>query len=494
MNSITDVSFRTSSLQPSEMSKVFNHAAESVSQSQFNFFNKYYGFVTSRAISWAVEACLSEKIINNPNKTLNELALELGYKPASFRRIMRFMISQGLYTIGQNDELKLTELSKALLHDDVREAILRDYAKNWSLFSTLKAHDLVGTIFEDENKFSDDASRNVWNKAMAYKVSKAIFLAVELKLAERLSYKPRSIDELAADISINREGLKNLMTLLAKEGFFVQITADVFGAGPMELFMSEHSQKTLASLVLLESEDRWKGLEEIDYSLRGDETAFKKVHGKDYFDFLQEPKNAQIQSIFDAAMSQISEGEIQGLVSNLKLDPGSVVMDVGGGQGKLLASVLQNNLEIRGILFDLPSVVEVKERLRVSSLGERCLVEGGSFFEKMPSADVYLLKRVIHDWNDVDASRILKRCVDAIRPGGRVILAEMVMPSMGECEGANEKTQFLCMVDAYMMALLGGGERTSLEFEKLFKQVGLELIKRTGTDSYLSIMETKVKI
>jgi SAM-dependent methyltransferase len=158
------------------------------------------------------------------------------------------------------------------------------------------------------------------------------------------------------------------------------------------------------------------------------------------------------------------------------------VVDVGGGHGRMLAAILNRHPAIEGILFDLPAVAD-RSRTIISDLGlsERCRVVGGDFFTFVPSADAYVLRHIIHDWDDKDAIAILQNCRDAMNPGGRVLVVETVIPPLNEpCFG-----KWLDL----MMLIVGGRERTEEQYRRLFRQAGLTLSRIVPTAHEVSIVE-----
>jgi hypothetical protein len=161
------------------------------------------------------------------------------------------------------------------------------------------------------------------------------------------------------------------------------------------------------------------------------------------------------------------------------------LVDVAGGHGLLLASILKANPDMRGILFEIPHVLEGAQRLLAEhGVKSRCEVAGGDFFAAVPpGGDAYILKHIIHDWDDERAIRILRKCHGAMRPGGKILLAEVVL-------GSGAGSNFAALLDLEMLVMTQGGrERTQEEFQKLYQAAGFKLTGIVGTDTHISIVE-----
>ena len=195
----------------------------------------------------------------------------------------------------------------------------------------------------------------------------------------------------------------------------------------------------------------------------------------------QAPEEA---AIFDAAMTALSAAAATAVVRSYDFSGISLLADVGGGQGELLAAILVANPRLRGILFDLPYVVAgAPPVLEQAGVADRCEVVGGSFFEAVPAgADAYLLKTVIHDWDDAEAIAILRTCRAAMADGGRVLLVERLVRPANEPDPVK-------FADLMMLVMLGGRERTADDFRRLYAEAGVRLVHIIPTGSAYSIIE-----
>jgi hypothetical protein len=188
-------------------------------------------------------------------------------------------------------------------------------------------------------------------------------------------------------------------------------------------------------------------------------------------------------SIYDAAMTVVHGGETEPMLDAYDFSVFRTVADIGGGNGLTLAAILQRHPGIRGILFDLPAVADrARSTILGSGVSERIRVEGGDFFSSVPpGADAYVLRHIVHDWEDREAIAILRRCREAMRPDGKILVVEMVIPPGNE-------PSFGKWLDL-MMLLVGGRERTKEEYGRLFSAAGLKMNRIIPTASEVSIVE-----
>lgn len=186
--------------------------------------------------------------------------------------------------------------------------------------------------------------------------------------------------------------------------------------------------------------------------------------------------------MFQRAMISLSQGSNEAVAEAYDFGPFTKLVDVGGGHGQLLASILSRNPHLSGLLFDLPSGIDAARECTGGDLSRTCYV-AGNFFDFVPAgADVYVLKKVIHDWNDERAAMILRNCRDAMKPNGRVLVAESIIP-------AGNDPHTIKLVDANMLVVTGGSERTISQYEDLFTTAGLRLERAIPTAQPISILE-----
>jgi hypothetical protein len=218
------------------------------------------------------------------------------------------------------------------------------------------------------------------------------------------------------------------------------------------------------------------------HSVKTGEPAFPEVYGTTAWEY--RATHPEESEIFDAAMTGLSLAEAEAVVRSYDFSGTGALVDVGGGKGTLLAAILAANPALRGILFDQPHVVaDAKDLLERAGVADRCEVVAGSFFEAVPEgADAYLLKSIIHDWDDAAAIEILCKCRAAMADTARLLLVERGIRPANESDPAK-------FIDLMMLVMLGGRERTAEEYERLYTEAGFKLTNIIHTGSLLDIIE-----
>jgi hypothetical protein len=226
----------------------------------------------------------------------------------------------------------------------------------------------------------------------------------------------------------------------------------------------------------------WEDWGELLYAVRTGNVAAEKLRGMPFFDYLE--TDPDLAEAFNRAMTGVSEMAIENLMAAYDFSDSKVIVDVGGGHGALLAAVLRQARDARGVLFDLPSVIaNAGPVLDAAGVTTRCTVIGGSFFESVPDGgDAYLLKTVVHDWDEDSALRILRNVRSVIAPVGKLLLIEMVLP-----EGTPWHLGML--LDLEMLVSVGGRERTASEYADLLLRAGFRQTRVIPTAGPVSIIE-----
>jgi len=226
----------------------------------------------------------------------------------------------------------------------------------------------------------------------------------------------------------------------------------------------------------------WAAWAHLSHSIRTGENAFRHAHGVSNFEYRS--KLPEEEAIFDRAMAANSAGLADAIVAAFDFSQCRLVVDVGGGQGAVLAAVLAAHAELRGILFDQPHVVaRAQPVLQAAGVASRCETVGGDFFKEVPSGgNTYLLKTVLHDWDDAASALILRQCRQAIDPKGKLLIIERVIAPPNEAPEAK-------FSDLNMLVEPGGEERTYGEFELLLASTGFQLARIRETGTRMSVIE-----
>jgi hypothetical protein len=301
---------------------------------------------------------------------------------------------------------------------------------------------------------SASAEEVVWNLLRGPLTARALAVVAELDVAGALAQGPRPVAEVAAETGADADALHRFLRALASDGVFVETEPGVFANTPAsELLFSRSGWNAFAQLF---GGVFYRGVAELDAS---GEASFPPALGMDFWSWLAE--KPEQRALFDRAMEQGKERRVE------RFDPiawsgNETVVDVGGGNGTLLAALLDRHDGLRGIVFDLPETVRDE-----AALGERIEFVAGDFFERVPEGDVYVLSTILHDWDDDHATRILRTIDASARPGARLLILDSVVPPGNEPNG----TKWL---DLLMLALARGKERGERQWRELLAAGGFE--------------------
>jgi hypothetical protein len=317
-------------------------------------------------------------------------------------------------------------------------------------------------------------------------VSQLLFVVAKLGVADTLVRGPLKVETIAARVGAHAPSLRRILRALASRGVFAEDAGGRFRLTPLARLLRNNHPGSLRDFILMIVDDyNWQAWGALSEVIKSGASPFEHVHGTSIFAYLRDHPDKE--QLFAAAMASNSSVEVKAVVRAYPFGELSKLVDVGGAHGHLLASILRRHKKLEGVLFDLPEVVATAaERGLVTApaLRGRCETVGGDFFEAVPEgADGYLMKHVLHDWDDARCVRILRNCREAMRRDGRVLVAEnVVRPGNG--------ADTVKLMDVNMMvAAPGGAERTREEFRALFGEAGLRLKRVISTAATISILE-----
>ena len=324
--------------------------------------------------------------------------------------------------------------------------------------------------------------RALFEMATGYWVSQAIYVAAKLGIADLLEKEPRSCGDLARDTGTHPDSLCRLMRALVRLGVFTAEEGNRFGLTPTGQCLQSNTPGSLRAMVLTLGEEHYQAWAYLLHSVYTGKPAFDHVYATTLFQYLA--KNAVAGRTFNEAMANVTALVSLAVALAYPFSSFSTVVDVGGGQGALLRAILAANPKLNGILFDVaPVIEEAKKQMNADGLARRCAAVAGDFFGSLPrGADVYILKNVIHDWDDNRSVTILGNCQRALAPNGRVLVVETVM-------SPHDGHSFDTLMDLNMLVISGGRERGEAEYRTLFDAAGLRLTKILPTVSPLSVIE-----
>jgi hypothetical protein len=312
--------------------------------------------------------------------------------------------------------------------------------------------------------------------------TQAIFVAAQLGIADLLREGPKSSADLAQSVGADARSLYRLLRALASVGIFAQDADRRFALTPMAECLQADVPGSMRAWVLIMGSYGFPPWGELLHSVKTGETAFDHIHGMGFFDYLG--KHPEQGRLFDESMTNFSGPEIDALVSAYDFTGIGTLVDVAGGHGSLLSAILQANPSMRGVLADMPAVIEgARRHFEAAKLADRCTVAPINFFESVPpGGDAYLMKHIIHDWDDGRATTILRNCHRAMAGKGRLLLAETVMVPGNDPE-------FGKWLDLAMLVYAGGCERTEVEYRDLLAAGGFRLTRIVPTQSPVSMIE-----
>ena len=313
-------------------------------------------------------------------------------------------------------------------------------------------------------------------------VSAVVYAAAKLGLADQLATEPKNAAELAGPMRMHAPSLHRLMRTLASLGILTERDAQRFALTPLGESLRTGAPGSARSTLIAFGGTFWHGWEEILYSLETGNTGFDKAHGMPLFEYLrQHPAEA---SHFSEAMVGFHGDEPPAVARAYDFSRFKNVVDVGGATGNLLAAIMSSHAGPRGVLFDRPHVVlDAPALLKARGVEDRVTIEAGDFFETVPTGgDAYLLSHVIHDWNEDRCLTILGHCRKAVKPDGRLLIVEMVLPA-GDTPHPGK------VLDMVMLVFPGGQERTEAEYESLLGKAGFRLSRVVPTASAVSVVE-----
>ena len=317
----------------------------------------------------------------------------------------------------------------------------------------------------------------------AFWVSRIVYAAAKLDLADRLAAGPKSAEEIAGPAKLHPRALHRLMRSLAGLGILTETENQRFALTPLgEALKTGAPGSARASVLTLCSPWFAGAMDDLVFSVSTGKTAFENIHGMPVFDYLgQHPDEA---SLFSETMVGIHGGEPPAVAAAYDFSTFGTIVDIGGATGNMLAEILTRHKSARGILADLPHVEkDAKAFLAAKGVAQRVKVEPHDFFKSVPQGgDAYILSHVIHDWSEAQCLTILGNVRKAMKPEARLLLIEMVLPGKDE-------PHFGKILDMVMLALPGGEERTASEYEALLAKAGFKLTRVVPTASTVSVIE-----
>jgi len=326
-------------------------------------------------------------------------------------------------------------------------------------------------------------SAQLMEMIFGFAVSRAIAVAAQLGVADELKTGPKSAAGLAKLLGVDARSLYRLLRALAGAGIFIEEADERFRLTPLsELLRSDNPESLRGFAAMMANGVNFETWADLPFSIETGKPAFPHKFNEEWFTWLEQ--NPDEGKVFHDAMTSLSAGAVAAVVNAYDFSGITKLVDVGGGHGLLIASVLSKYPNMKGILYDEPNVVAgAQDMLKTHGVAARCETVGGNFFQSAPTGgDAYILKHIIHDWSDDECVTILKHCHTGMIPGGKILIVEMVVPP----PNIPAISKFL---DLEMLLFLSGRERTETEYASLLHRVGFKFTRSVPTASPYAVIE-----
>ena len=307
-------------------------------------------------------------------------------------------------------------------------------------------------------------------------VARSIYLAAQLGVADLFDDQPKTVTQLAAATNTDPRSLYRLLRALGSVGIFTEVSDQAFALTPLGATLKSDSPGSMRYAALAQmGDDHSLGWNNGLHSLQTGEVAFDAAAGMPLWAYYAQ--HPELGQVFSQSMTSMGSAIAQAVAASYDFSGFNTIVDVGGAQGSLISTIMRANPHLKGILFDLPEIIS---NIQVD---QKIQPVAGNFFESVPTGgDAYLMRWIIHDWNDEKSSIILKNCHQAMPNDGKLLLIESILPPGNEPSPAK-------FIDMIMLLMTGGRERTEEEYRALLRSNGFELTRVIPTPSLLSIIE-----
>jgi hypothetical protein len=340
----------------------------------------------------------------------------------------------------------------------------------------------------DEDLKAPDLVEQMMDLAEGCFSARVVQVAAELGVADLLIDGPKSAASLAREMGAHPPSLYRLLRALASTGVLEHQSDDCFALTELGATLVSNAPRSARGGVLLYAM-WWRLWEELTHSIRTGEAAAPRVYGQPFFDHVS--ANPELAAIFHEGMRGLNASVLPAIVNAYDFSQHGLIVDVGGGHGTLLAAALEAAPASKGLLFDLPSVVEgARTTLTQQGLAERVLCVAGDMFDSLPSGgDAYLLKWILHDWDDEACAKILDKVRAAMRADGRLLIVDRLLPARATASPASQR---MMMIDLRMLVGVRGRERTEAEMRDLLNRSGLDVVQIIATTTPTSIVVARL--
>jgi hypothetical protein len=315
-----------------------------------------------------------------------------------------------------------------------------------------------------------------------YRISQLLFVAAELGIADLLKEGAKPYDELAQATHTHPRALFRVLRGLASVGVFAQVDGERFENNEMSALLVSDAPNSLRPAARMVGHEFYAAWGNVMHTVRTGETAFDALFGQSDWDYRSQ--NVEEGQLFNALMSTASAMRMDRVAASLNWGQFGTIVDVGGGQGTMIATILTAHPNVKGIVYDLEGPASAaRARLAEAGLSERAFAVAGSFMDSVPAGgDAYILSRILHDWQDEPATRILQNCRRAMATGATLVVVERMLDALAPAPDA-------AMGDLMMMVMNGGRERTADEFRRLLEATGFQLTQVIPTQMPFQVIQ-----
>ena len=315
-------------------------------------------------------------------------------------------------------------------------------------------------------------------------ISRAVYVIAKLGIPDLLKSGPKTAEELANATKMHAPSLFRLLRALSSVGV-VSSQGERFALTPLSETLVTDAPGSLRWFTVSElGQEHYPAWGNLMHSVKTGDIAFDHYFGDDIWTYFQQ--NPEDAAVFNDSMTGVTAAANEEIMTRYDFSGFNKIVDVGGGHGGLITSILKKNPRAKGVLFDAPQVIDgARPKIEAAGLGDRCETVSGDFFKSVPTGgDAYVMKWIIHDWDDQKAITILRNCRNEMQSNGKLILVDCVVPETDE-------PHFSKFIDLNMLVMTGGKERTAKEFEKLLADAGFKLLRVISTDVPTSIVEAE---
>jgi len=316
-------------------------------------------------------------------------------------------------------------------------------------------------------------------------ISRAVYVIGKLGIPDLLQSGPKTAEELATATETHAPSLFRILRALVSVGVLSSGEGDGFAQTPLSETLVTDAPGSLRWFAVSElGQEHYPAWGNLMHSVKTGEIAFDNFFGVDIWKYFQQ--NPDDAAVFNNSMSNMTAAVNEAITSLFDFSQFGTVVDVGGGHGGLITAILNKNPELKGVLFDAPEVIEgARPKIEAAGLADRVETVAGNFFQAVPEGgDAYIMKWIIHDWDDEKSNTILRNCRSRMKANGRLILVDSVVPQTDE-------PHFSKFIDLNMLVMTGGKERTEKEFAELLAAAGFRLLRVIPTDLPTSIVEAE---